>query len=173
MLAYVFSHRAAGGVETEAYEDSLRLFHKALATAALSGFIASTTFRIRGDYSDWYLLESSAAMDVLNGAAVSGDRAGPHDAVAGMAADGVGKLFNLAAGEHSLEVGFEVRFSKPAGMKYSELYARLQPFTASPGVGLWRRMMVLGPAPEFCLVAPSEVALPAEMRPEVFRREPI
>jgi len=168
LLAYVFSHRAARGVETEAYEDSLRLFHRALATAALSGFIASTTFRIRGDYSDWYLLESSAAMDVLNGAAVSGDRAGPHDAVAGM-----GKLFNLAAGEHSLEVGFEVRFSKPAGMKYSELYARLQPFTASPGAGLWRRMMVLGPAPEFCLVTPSEVALPAEMRPEVFRREPI
>jgi hypothetical protein len=34
-------------------------------------------------------------------------------------------------------------------------------------------MMVLGPAPEFCLVAPSEVQLPAEMRPEIVRREPI
>jgi hypothetical protein len=173
VLAYVFSHRASGGVEIEAYEDSLRQFHRALEEAALRGFVASSTFRIRGDYSDWYLLESSAAMDVLNAAAVSGDRAGPHDAVAGMAADGVGKLFKLAAGEHSLKAGFEVRFSKPSGMKYADLYALLQPFTAVPGVGLWRRMMVLGPPPEFCLVAPSEAALPAEMRPEVLRRDPI
>jgi hypothetical protein len=34
-------------------------------------------------------------------------------------------------------------------------------------------MMVLGPAPEFCLVAPAELQLPAEMRPEALRREPI
>jgi len=112
-------------------------------------------------------------MDVLNAAAVSGARAVSHDAVAGMAADGVGKLFKLAAGEHSSNAGFEVRFSKPAGMKYADLYALLQPFTAVPGVGLWRRMMVLGPPPEFCLVGPSEVALPDEMRQETFRREPI
>jgi hypothetical protein len=173
MLAYVFSHRPARGVETDAYEDSLRRFHGALAKAALSGFVASSTFRIGGAYSDWYLLESSAAMDVLNAAAVSGDRAGSHDAVAGMAADGVGKLFKLAAGEHSIEAGFEVRLSKPAGMKYADLYALLQLFTGVPGVGLWRRMMVLGPPPEFCLVGPSEVELPEEMRPEVFRREPV
>jgi hypothetical protein len=173
VLAYVFSHRPTGGVETAAYEDSLRRFHGALARGALSGFVASSTFRIGDAYSDWYLLESSAAMDVLNAAAVSGDRAGPHDAVAGMAADGMGKLFKLAAGEHSIEAGFEVRFSKSAGMKYADLYARLQPLTAAPGVSLWRRMMVLGPPPEFCLIAPSEVALPEEMRPEVFRREPI
>jgi hypothetical protein len=173
LLAYVFSHRAAGGIEIDAYEDSLRRFHRALAEAGLSGFVASSTFRIRGEYSDWYLLQSSATMDGLNAAAVTGDRAGPHDAVAGMAADGVGKLYKLAAGEHSIEAGFEVRFSKPAGMKYADLYALLQPFTAAPGMGLWRRMMVLGPPPEFCLVAPSDVALPEEMRPEVFRREPI
>lgn len=171
MLAYVFSHRPAQGVGIEAYEDLLRQFHRELARAALSGFASSSTFRIGGGYSDWYLLESSAAMDVLNEAAVSGDRAIPHDAAAGMAADGVGKLFNLAAGEHSTAAGFEVRFSKPAGMRYADLYALLQPFTAVSGVSLWRRMMVLGPPPEFCLVAPSEVTMPDEMRPETFRRE--
>ena len=172
MLAYVFSHRPARGVDIAAYEDPLRRFHAALARAGLSGFVTSSTFRIAGVYSDWYLLESSAAMDVLNEAAVSGDRAIPHDAAAGMAADGVGKLFMLAAGEHSSKAGFEVRFSKPAGMKYPDLYSLMEPFATGPGVGLWRRMMVLGPAPEFCLVAPSEVALPDEMRPDTFRREP-
>lgn len=173
MLAYVFSHRPAQGVGIVAYEDLLRQFHRELAKAALSGFFSSSTVRIGGGYSDWYLLESSAAMDVLNSAAVSGERAGPHDAVAGMAADGVGKLFTLAAGEHSTEAGFEVRFSKPAGMKYTDLYSLTEPFTTGPGVGLWRRMMVLGPPPEFCLVTPSEVALPEEMRPEIFRRQPL
>jgi hypothetical protein len=34
-------------------------------------------------------------------------------------------------------------------------------------------MMVLGPAPEFCLVAPSGLDLPVEMNPETLRREPI
>jgi hypothetical protein len=173
VLAYVFSHRPARGVGIETYEDSLRQFHRALAKGALSGFVASSTFRIGGGYSDWYLLESSAAMDVLNAAAVSGERAGPHDAAAAMAADGVGKLLKLAAGEHSTEARFEVRFSKPAGMKYADLYGLFQPLTAMPGVSLWRRMMVLGPPPEFCLVAPSEWAIPKEMRPETFRREPI
>ena len=112
-------------------------------------------------------------MDVLNEAAVSGDRAIPHDVAAGMAVDGVGKLFKLAAGEHSSEARFEMRFSKPSGMKYAVLYGLLEPLTAMPGVSLWRRMMVLGPAPEFSLVAPFEWTLPKEMRPEIFRREPI
>jgi hypothetical protein len=174
-IAYVFSHRPARGVEIQAYEDSLRRFHRALAQAAPRGFIASNTLRIDDGFSDWYLLESSAAMDVLNAAAVSGERTAAHDSVAGMAADGTGKLFKLAAGDHSsvLAGGFEVRFAKPPGMKYADLYARLQPWTAAPGVSLWRRMMVLGPPPEFCLVSPSEVELPEEMRAEVFRREPL
>jgi hypothetical protein len=42
-----------------------------------------------------------------------------------------------------------------------------------PEVSLWRRMMVLGPPPEFTLIAPSKVELPAEMKAEVLRREPI
>jgi hypothetical protein len=173
VLAYVFSHRAAGGVTAAVYEESLRRFHAALASAEPDGFVASATFRIGDAYSDWYLLDNSAALDGLNIAAVSGEQSAAHDAAAAMAADGVGKLLNLAAGGYSASAGFEVRFAKPAGMKYVDLYARLQAWTALPGVSLWRRMMVLGPPPEFCLVTPSEVTLPAEMRPEVLRREPL
>jgi hypothetical protein len=173
LLAYVFSHRAASGVTATSYEQSLRRFHAALASAAPHGFIASTTFRIGDGYSDWYLLDNSAALDLLNVAAVSGERSAAHDAAAGMAADGVGKLLNLAAGQQTMAAGFEVRFGKPAGMKYADLYTRLEAWTALPGVSLWRRMMVLGPPPEFCLVTPAEVTLPAEMRPEVVRREPL
>jgi hypothetical protein len=173
LLAYVFSHRAASGVDLAAYEDSLRQFHAALASASPRGFISSTTFRIDGAFSDWYLVESSSALDVLNAAAVSGARAPVHEAAARMATGAAGKLLSLASGQPSMETGFEIRFAKPAGMTYVDLYARLQAWTSAPGVSLWRRMMVLGPPPEFCLVALAKVELPAEMEPDLLTREPI
>jgi hypothetical protein len=172
-LAYVFSHRAASGVEVSGYEESLRRFHAALASASPGGFIASSTFRIGDGFSDWYLLESSAALDVLNVSAVSGAQAPAHDAAAGMATDAVGKLLSLALGSPSMDAGFEVRFAKPAGMSYADLYARLQTWTGRAGASLWRRMMVLGPGPEFTILTPTELELPTEMRPKVLRRVPI
>jgi hypothetical protein len=173
LLAYVFSHRAADHTDIAAYEESLRQFHAALAAAAPSGFLGSSTSRTGDAYSDWYMVENSAALDVLNAAAVSGARSAVHEAAARMAADGAGKLFSLSAGEYSSGAGYEVRFAKPAGMAYVDLYARLQTWTTAAGTSLWRRMMVLGPPPEFSIVTPSPLELPAEMRPEVLRREPI
>ncbi len=173
MLAYVFSHRPAGGVDVVDYEAALRRFHASLASAPPRGFLGSSTFKVGDRYSDWYLVDTSAALDVLNEAAVSGARMPAHDAAARMAADGVGKLYSLAGGEPPHGAGFEVQFSKPAGMGYAELYERIQPLSSAAGASLWRRMMVLGPPPEFCLIAPSEVDLPQEFLPEVFRRQPI
>src|SRR5437879_9398499 len=55
VLAYVFSHRPADGVDVGAYEDALRQFHRELASASLNGFVESATFAVGGGYSDWYL----------------------------------------------------------------------------------------------------------------------
>ena len=173
MLAYVFSHRPAAGVDVADYEAVLNRFHAALASGPPKGFLGSSTFRVGDRYSDWYLLESSAALDVLNQAAVSGVRMPAHDAAARLAVDSVGKLFSLAGGEVASGAGFEVQFSKPPGMAYADLYERVRPLVGRPGAGLWRRMLVLGPPPEFCLVATSAVELPREFRPEVQRRDPI
>jgi len=173
MLAYVFSHRPAGGVDIAVYESALTRFHAALASAPPSGFVSSSTFKVGDRYSDWYLVDSSAALDVLNAAAVSGARTPAHDAAARMAVDGVGKLYSLVSGEPAAGPGFEIQFAKPAGVGYPDHYARLRPYSGGPGVSVWRRMMVLGPPPEFCLLAPSEVELPPEYRPEVLHRDPI
>lgn len=173
MLAYVFSHRPGSGVDEAVYEAALRRFHAALAGAAPDGFLSSSTFRVGGGYSDWYLVASSAALDVLNEAAVTGARTAVHDAAARMAIDAVGKLYGLVAGGPPAGGGFEMRFSKPAGMTYAELYERMHTHSRRPESSLWRRMMVLGPPPEFCLIAPSEIDLPPEFRSEVLRREPI
>ena len=173
MLAYVFSHRPGGGVDVSEYEAALRRFHATLAAAAPAGFVSSSTFRVSDRYSDWYFVTDSAALDPLNEAAVSGARTPAHDAAARMAVDGVGKLYSLAAGEARSGAGFEIHFSKPAGTGYADLYERMQPFTGRPDTSLWRRMMVLGPAPEFCMLSPAELELPREYRAEVLRREPL
>jgi hypothetical protein len=173
LLAYVFFHRAGSGVETSVYEAALRGFHAALAGKPPAGFISSTTYRIGNGYADWYLVDNSAALEPLNEAAVDRARHVPHDAVAHMSTDGAGKLLMLRSGSARTERGFEIRFSKPAGTTYPELYERLQPWTDRPDVSLWRRMMVLGPAPEFCLVGPSVNHLPADMTPEVLARETV
>jgi hypothetical protein len=170
VLAYVFSHRPGPGVPVSGYEDVLREFHAQLALTRPEGLLSSLTYRIGDGYSDWYLLEDSAAMDALNEAAVSGSRANAHDAAARMAVDGVGKLLSLNAGTHDAAAAFEMRFAKPAGMKYADLYASLQQVTGAKGTGLWRRMMVLGPPPEFCLTAPAPVHLPASLHPEIVNR---
>jgi hypothetical protein len=173
LLAYVFFHRAASGVDASEYEAGLRRFHASLAGTPPPGFVGSTSYRIGDGYGDWYLVDSSAALDPLNEAAVRGARAAPHDSVAHKSADGAGKLLMLVTGDPRTEPGFEIRLSKPRGMSYGDFYKRLAPWTDRAELTLWRRMMVLGPPPEFCMVAPSELQLPAEMTPETVRREPI
>ena len=173
MLAYLFFHRPGEGVDVAAYEDGLRRFHASLGSARVSGFVASRTYRVGERYCDWYLVETSAALDALNDAAVGRSTAPVHDAVAHMAADGAGKLLKLAAGSPDAGAHYEIRFAKPRGMAYADLYARLDRWTRKAGVGLWRRMMVLGPPPEFCLLSPAEEELPAELEPETLRRDPV
>ena len=172
MLAYVFSHRPAHGVDVADYEETLRRFHAALAAAPSGGFLGSSTFRVGGRYSDWYLVENSAALDLLNAAAISGGRTSAHDAAARMAADGVGKLYSLVSGEPSSDSGFEIHFPKPAQVAYAELYERLRPYSIRAGTSLWRRMMVLGPPPEFCFISPSAIELTVSGQ-EVLQREPV
>jgi len=171
VLAYVFFHRPAPGVETPIYETALRKFHSALTVAPPVGFIGSSTYRVGGGYADWYLVESSAALDLLNQAAVNEARSATHDVVAHLASDGAGKLLMRVSGTAPPGAGYEMRFSKPAGTAYQDLYDRLKPRTDRAEVTLWRRMMVLGPAPEFCLLALSQIQLPAEMKPEILRRD--
>jgi hypothetical protein len=173
VLAYVFSHRPAHGADVTTYEEALREFHRQLAAARLRGFVSSLTFRVGDGYSDWYLVEDSSVLDGLNEVAVTGARAPSHESIARMATDGVGKLLSLVAGEHGPAGGCEARFGKPEGMTYAELYAALRPVTSGRGAGLWRRMMVLGPAPEFAITSLAPVKLPAPFHAETLTRSPI
>ncbi len=181
MLAYVFWHWPRPGIASDLYEQRQQAFHQELAERGPTSLRASYIWRVMGApwtptsvaYEDWYLLENSAGLDALNAAAVSDALRESHDAAASLAAGGFAALYTPAAPrvglEPSLEGGTEQWFAKPEGMRYSTLYSRLGPQLE----GVWTRMMVLGPTPEFVLLGDDLHALPSEWRAQVTRRERI
>lgn len=182
MLAYVFWHWPQSHVNLDDYTGHLIDFHQTLAANKPAGFQQSVVFRIRGAswlntsddaYEEWYLLDDSAAMDRLNDAAVSGVCEEPHNRVAREAADGIGGLYRLRAGQEELsETRCAIWLSKPAGVSYKDFYATLHSLTTQPGVALWGRQMTLGPTTEFCLHSSRQIELPSGyngLQPQVTR----
>jgi hypothetical protein len=160
LIAYVFWHWPHEGADRAVYEAAQRAFHVALNRAGGEGFQRSACFRVRGafwipagdGYEDWYLLDGSHALDPLNELAVSAAVRGAHDAAA-RAATGLGGLYRLMRGVPALAGGEVTWLSKPRGETSDEFSGRLD-----RGAVVWRRQMVLGPAPEFLV----EGALPTE-----------
>lgn len=174
VLAYLFWHWPRTEIPTDVYERNLIGFHETLAASTPKGFLRSATFRIEGAlwagseprvYEDWYLTRGSFALDPLNEAAVSGRRKEPHDVAAHAAAGGIGGLYRLKMGKPEITGSRSaVWLTKPSETSYEDFYARLEPWTEQPDTSLWRRQMVLGPAPEFCLLG-SNQQLPAVFEP--------
>jgi hypothetical protein len=170
MLAYVFWHWRYPEIDSATYTSRLRAFHSVLAEHKPAGLQYSMVFCSAGApwlpttlevYEDWYLMDGSAALDLLNEAAVSGAQRAPHDKVARGAAGGAGGLYRFRAGDLRIaEAQFALWLAKPPGMSYDDFYAAMQPWTSQAGVGLWGRQMTLGPTPEFCLLTPAPVQLP-------------
>ena len=173
VLAYVFWHRPAAGVAIREYEESLARFHGALAEAPPDGFDRSFCHRFEAlpwlgaggpGYEDWYLAEGWTAVGMLESGAVSGSRRGPHDRAAFASAEGAGAVYGFAAGSAGgLAAGARAWFGKPDDTAYHEVDAMLSPALADGEAGLWRRRLVLGPAPEHCLAGAPGLALPPEL----------
>jgi hypothetical protein len=99
-------------------------------------------------------VDDFAALGALNEAAVTAARQAPHDAVARLAAGGVGGVYRRLA-TAAAEIDRVVWCAKPAGEPYAAFLGRL------PAVEAWQRQMVLGPAPEFCLLGPAPAGVEA------------
>jgi hypothetical protein len=175
MLAYVFWHRPAAGVEQAAYEHALERFHRSLAHRPPSGFRGSAALRLpelpwlaalagadeAGGYEDWYLLEDWSAVGVLEEAAVSRGHASAHDAAAARAGAAAGAIYRLVEGRPRLDAERAVWVAHRPGHQPPSLGALLGDGIDPERDGLWRRCLVLGPAPEHCLLA-GEPPLGAE-----------
>ena len=164
MLAYVFWHRPSARVDRTLYEAALVRFHSDLPRHKSPGFIAAASFRIEPvpwlsnlpGYEDWYLMEASWAMDPFNAFAIAGAMQAPHDGVAAQMEEGHGGLYAHAGGKPSTAAQSTVLWlTRPRGIQWQ---AALDPVGAKhPQATIWRRQMVLGPAPEFAVEAPGDV----------------
>lgn len=173
MLAYLFWHRPAPGVDLTRYESALRRFHQSMREDPASGLVSNVSYRLAGipwlagsdekefgggpGFEDWYLVEDSGALDRLNEAAIDARHRTFHDAAAILAGDGAGGLYSLvrpaAAPESERTPGDRsdsVWLSKPRGVPYSQFMPDLMS-SAPSDARIWQRRLVLGPAPEFCI----------------------
>jgi len=145
-LAYVFWHWPA---EPHGYERAMQAFHTALARPGTATFaLERAPFADDGPppYEDWYPVEDWAALGELNDFAISGERKAPHDAVAGLSRRGAGGVYQLRRPGPPLR---EVRFAA---------WLHEPPTDVPAGAALWQRQLVLGPAPEYAVLAASSLA---------------
>jgi hypothetical protein len=190
VLAYLFWHRPRGGCESEEYERAQVEFHRSLQRMPPVGLRATATYRLDDvpwlggatgpAYEDWYVLQDYAALGVLNEAAVGRGHRTSHDRAARMAGAGAGGLYMLLEGPAQLpEQGAATWVAPQAGGTSPELAGLLTDGADPSHTSLWRRQLVLGPAPEYCLLAPEPPAgvaagrLPAGWSAQTLLREPL
>lgn len=172
LLAYLFWHQPAADQRLESYEQALIAFHRRLRDVAVPGLVASGSACVGelpwlagGGYEDWYAVEDYGALGVLNDAAVDAAHADTHDLVALAAGFGTGGLYALERGRIATRADYCVWLTKPGGVAYPEFREQVAAQSRSETVTVWRRQMVLGPAPEFRVTAGRELSMPAVMAP--------
>jgi len=180
MLAYVFWHRPQDETAVDAYEQAQIAFHRSLEHAPPAGFQSSAVFRVAGlpwfeapGYEDWYFVEDYTALGVLNMAAVGHGHRTVHDAVAHRFGGGAGGLYGLIEGHPPTESGafdeesVAVWVGRAPGIERRGLGELLGDGMDARHASLWRRQLVFGPAPEFCLLSAdrAKLGLPAGVAP--------
>lgn len=187
MTAYIFWHRPYPQVAQAAYEQALIAFHRDFTSRGCEGFRSSATYRItetpwlgkQAGYEDWSFVESSAALDPLNEAAVTPEMWEVHAAIAGKTELGHGGLYQHVLGEADPTVLTRtVWLDRPRGIRYqAPLQAIAEQAEAQSGgpVSVWRKQLVLGPAPEFALLgnASLQLAPPEGWRLRSVERTPL
>ena len=189
-----------------AFEQALERFHRSLAHRPPSGFRGSAAFRARGlpwlghdvgagsasagagsdsadagsvsTYEDWYLVDGWSAVGVLEEAAVARGHQSSHEAVAAITGATKGAIYRLIEGLPRVEQApLAVWVKRAPGHAPVTVEDLLADGVDRDAVGLWRRCLGLGPAPEYCLLAaepPAGVSpsrLPAGWRATAISRE--
>jgi len=83
-----------------------------------------------------------------------------------MSGGGIGEVYKLYGYEPSLDdASWAAWFRKPDGTKYTNFFHELSRTTSDSMSGLFQRQLVLGPAPEFCILGAIPVKLKGLARP--------
>jgi len=173
VIGYAFWHIAEDESNYSLYEETLIRFGEALSESNIPGVLGCASYAIHEtpwvdepghlaapSHEDWVWLTDSSVLETLNDRAVSHDMAAPHGAIARITKHrGFGSLYYLVDGEHSMLSDSTVYWlARPRGVDWHEVMAAIVSSTCSK-VCVWRRLMVLGPAPEFAIVGPPGLAL--------------
>jgi hypothetical protein len=135
MLAYLFWHEPAPGVDADRYVALLRDFHATLHAAPPPAFVRSWSVRLDAapwdggpaqPFEDWYLVDDWAALGTLNEAAVRAPRGPAHDAIKVLATNGAGGLYALLHGTLAGPPAWAGWVTKPAGAPYAEFEPALR-----------------------------------------------
>jgi hypothetical protein len=181
VLAYVFWHQSRPEIMADAYETKLTAFLRSLASQKPSGLLDVMSFRVDAlpwsprqgaVYEDWYVVDGFAALGALNDAAVGGDSRAPHDSVARDYLRGAGGVLKSVQGDLGLrDARLATWLEKPAGMSYQSFYEEMAKVAGDKRTSLWRRQLVLGPSPQFCIHSAGEHGVPENFRPVSSRME--
>jgi hypothetical protein len=167
-------------VALEEYERALVAFHRSLSRSPPTGTRASATYRLdvlpwapdgpmaapaaagTPAYEDWYLIEDFASLGVLNEAGAGRGHRTTHDDIASRSGAGAAGLYALLEGEPCAEalgaaslavwITPPAATSRRAGAGEGALAEMLGDGMDGASASLWRRQLVLGPAPEFCIL---------------------
>jgi hypothetical protein len=179
LLGYAFWHRPRPGVPLRAYEGRLLAFQSSLKGHPPDGLIDALSFREEVSpwskrrstaYEDWYLVRDFQSLGALNEAAVAEPNRRPHDDIAREASGGAGGLYRRLRGELRLKDALLATwFSKPPRTPYQTFLNGLTKLADDRETDLWQRLMVLGPAPEFCVHSESPLVLPKSLRATTIR----
>ncbi|MHB8439932.1 MAG: hypothetical protein ACYDD4_12335 [Acidimicrobiales bacterium] len=192
MLAYVFWHRPREDIEPDRYVEAQRRFHAELADSAPAGFVGSVCLEVdrvpfaaspatsmlapaseTSWFEDWYLVEDTVSLDVLESAALDPGCAQSHAQCASLVGDGTAGLYRLVAGALVLDQPHTAEWHHGgAGEQRRTVLARLTAqATGQPeNTALWTRRLVLGPAPELCML---RAGTPTDASPSPQRRRPV
>jgi hypothetical protein len=167
MLAYLFWHSPGDEVKRLAYESAAAALHRSLQSRPPEGFRGSACYRVaelpwlnvREAYEDWYLLDDFTALGVLSEAVVSRGHRNAHEHIARSSGAGAGGLYRLLEGHVAFaEASAAVWVTSPSQREPSPLGDLLGDGMDPRRASLWRRQLVLGPAPQYCLLSPEPTA---------------
>jgi hypothetical protein len=175
--------------------DSRVKFHQVLAHTKVDGFLGSAVFKVdsapwagaflfenspwsvghKTVFEEWYLLHGSAALDAMNERVHAGPYKDSHGKFLRQDLGGecAGLYYvrkgDLASALSGVKTACTVWFNK-AYATYDDLLERLVPTMHSDRSVLWRRLLVLGPTPEFHLDVDASALLPEDLKPYWVKR---